>query len=285
MEAYKRRVDGGDGSEPEWAPVDSTVSDRASSRSPSPSLPSSPTPFAPTGRPMVKQRFRKQAANIPTLNITSPPPMRSIRRQYSVWRSLLQYRKRELMRQIQAAVAASIDRADNEKFLEKFRYTIVASQLLTGQSIVGQYHATPQVSAEVSKENDETYSTEGMVGSVLGALALAVVLSWTMGNAPSFFTRKRLIFLCSLSAAGGFLGQIYMRRRWLHYRRQQSLYEVTSFVSNAHEFDSSLSAALALIQEVELVSRGYRMYVPCFRPIETLLTFPQQCASTPCEPY
>lgn len=259
MGTYKR-LDGGDGSEPEWAPVDNTASDRTSSRSPSPSLPPSPTPFAPSGRPMVKQRFRKQPANIPTLNITPPPPMRSLRRQYSVWRSALQSKKGELMREIQAAVAASIDRADNEKFLEKFRYTIVASQLLTGQSIVGQYQPTPQLSGPVSSENVEnSFSTEGMAGSVLAALALAVVLSWTVGNAPSFFTRKRLIFLCSLSAAGGFLGQIYMRRRWLHYRRQQSLSEVTSFVSNAHEFDSSLSAALALIQEVELVSRGYRM--------------------------
>lgn len=52
----------------------------------------------------------------------------------------------------------------------------------------------------------------------------------------------------------------YMRRQWLQYLRQQSLAEISEFVAEAQTFDTSLAAALTLVQEVELVSRGYRMY-------------------------
>lgn len=157
-------------------------------------------------------------------------------------------------------VAASIDRADNARFLEKFRYTIVASQLLSGHSILGPHHPPPDpADASSGSAGGPTYSAEGILASVLGALALAVILSWILGSAPTYITRKRFVFLLVLIAAGAVLGQVYMRRQWLRYRREQSLSEVASFVTVSHEFDSATGAALALIQEVELVSRGYRM--------------------------
>jgi uncharacterized membrane protein len=159
-------------------------------------------------------------------------------------------------------VVASIDRADNSKFLEQFRYTIIASQLLSGTSILGHRPAVPSVSGANSddKHDQSLLSTEGIIASILGALAIAVVLSWVLGNAPSYVTRKRLAFLLVLCAAAAFLGQIYMRRQWLRYRRMQSLAEIATFVSNSNDFDSASEATLSLVQEVELVSRGYRMY-------------------------
>ncbi len=50
-----------------------------------------------------------------------------------------------------------------------------------------------------------------------------------------------------------------MRRQWLQYVRQHTLAEISDFVSQAREFDSVAAGALTLVQEVELVSRGYRM--------------------------
>lgn len=97
----------------------------------------------------------------------------------------------------------------------------------------------------------------------MGVLAVAIILSWVVGTGPSYVTKKRLIFLICLACCGVVLGKVYMKRQWLRYRRDQALSEVGTFVSTAHEFDAVGSAALALIQEVELVSRGYRMYV-CF---------------------
>lgn len=160
----------------------------------------------------------------------------------------------------QAVLEASIDRADNASFLEQFRYTIVASQLLSGHSILGQHQPAPNLAnTPAAPSPRSTTSTEGVLASVLAALALAVILSWGLGSGQPSITRKRFIFLLFLAAAGALLGQVYFRRQWLRYRREQSLTEVASFVSNSYEFDSATSAALSLIQEVELVSRGYRM--------------------------
>uniref|UniRef100_A0A8H7N916 Uncharacterized protein n=1 Tax=Bionectria ochroleuca TaxID=29856 RepID=A0A8H7N916_BIOOC len=176
--------DGADGSEDDWAPV-ANSSDRPASTSPNSSPPPSPSPFAPTGRPFVKARFRKDAHDIPQLILPHAPSMRSIRKHYS------------------AVFAARIDRADNSKFLEKFRYTIVASQLLSGHSILGQHQPAPSLADGASSPGlNSIYSTEGVLASVLAALALAIILSWVLGSGHSSITRKRLIFLIIIGAAG-----------------------------------------------------------------------------------
>lgn len=242
--------DGGGGSEADWAPVDSSPARPPSSQSShsDPSLPPSPSPFAPTGRPMVKNRFRTKApARLRTDEPGATTTLQAIRRNCS------------------AAVVASIDRADNSKFLERFRYTIIASQLLSGTSILGHRPAAPNIphAAQNIAKHQSFLTTEGMLATILGALAIAVLLSWSLGNGPpSYVTRKRLAFIVALMAAASFLGQIYMRRQWLRRRREQSLAEITTFVSNSNDFDRASEATLSLVQEVELVSRGYRISAP-----------------------
>lgn len=257
-----QEVDGGDGSDNEWA----NASEPPAPSSSNPSPPASPTPFAPTGRPSVRARFHNnKPSNLPQLNIAPSTSLQSIKRNCSVRPG---YREWLVLAGMhanvsgpQAMVAASIDRADNARFLEKFRYTIVASQLLSGHSILGPHQPPPDAAegSAGSEGSGPTYSAEGILASVLGALAVAVILSWVLGSAPTYVTRKRFVFLLVLIAVGVVLGQVYMRRQWLRYRREQSLSEVASLVSVSQEFDSASGAALALIQEVELVSRGYRM--------------------------
>lgn len=154
-------------------------------------------------------------------------------------------------------MTASIERVDNAKFLEQFRYTIIASQLLSGHSGLGHHQAHPNPTPS-NNDDQRLLSTEGILASILVALAVAVILSWVLQNG---ITRKRLIFLLLLCVAGLLLGQIHMKRQWLRYRREQSLSEITTFITNSHNFDSATGAALSLVQEVELVSRGYRMLV------------------------
>ncbi len=154
-----------------------------------------------------------------------------------------------------------MDRADNEKFLEQFRYIIIASQLLSGHTVAARRHAGAEALAAATESDQSLLSNEGIIASILGALAIAVVLSWIFGHKKdSYVTKKRLIFLAVLLVASGALGQVYVRRQWLRYRREQSLSELSGFIINSHEFDSAVEATLALVQEVELVSRGYRMY-------------------------
>ncbi|CAM1506729.1 Fc.00g063700.m01.CDS01 [Cosmosporella sp. VM-42] len=235
-------LDGGDEPQADWAPGASTPDRESSSRrSSDASPPSSPSPFAPTGRPLVKARFRNKVPISLQLDVPKPSSLRAIRRNYS------------------AAVAASIDRADNAKFLEQFRYTIIASQLLSGHAGLGQPQINPNANAPSDSDDQSIISTEGIVASVLAALAVAVILSWVV---ESGVTRKRLVFLLVLCVAGVLLGQIYMKRQWLRYRRDQSLSEITAFIAHSHNLDGATGAALSLVQEVELVSRGYRLSAP-----------------------
>lgn len=53
----------------------------------------------------------------------------------------------------------------------------------------------------------------------------------------------------------------YITRQWLQYLRRNAIDTVSSFVENLQSFESSSTSLLGLIQEMELVSRGYRMCV------------------------
>lgn len=98
--------------------------------------------------------------------------------------------------------------------------------------------------------------------ALLGAVAAAVLVNCLGGSgAQSRLGRKRLLLFLAVLAAAAFLGRVLVRWQWLRYQREQCLSEMESFVSNSHDFDSATEATLSLIQEVELVSRGYRMLV------------------------
>jgi hypothetical protein len=91
------------------------------------------------------------------------------------------------------------------------------------------------------------------------ALVVAWVVSWLSSGGYAQLTKKRVAFGAALLAAVGFVSHAYIRQQWLRHLRNQALTEVTTFVSRSQDFDSASSAALSLVQEVELVSRGYRM--------------------------
>ncbi|KAK5990877.1 hypothetical protein PT974_09152 [Cladobotryum mycophilum] len=245
--------DGGHDSEVEWAPISSTPDRRSSINSDAFSSPPrrspSPSPYAPTGRPLVKARFRNNTSNYNRLDPGLPKakrlsPLQSFRRNCS------------------AAVAASLDRSDTIKFLEQFRYAIIASQLLSGHSILGR--RLPIINAPVAstdKHDQSLLSAEGLLISILAALAVAAILSWVLGSS-SQLTWKRAVLLLVLVAVSAFFGQIYARHKTLRDRQDQALYEISSLVSSSQDFDSASEATLALVQEVELVSRGYRLSAP-----------------------
>jgi Mysoin-binding motif of peroxisomes len=164
-----------------------------------------------------------------------------------------------MLLRLQTAVATRIDRADTHKFLEQFRYTIVASQLLSGHSVFAQSGIPAHSQSPTDKSETSQLPSHGAVASILVALGVAYFVSWLVSGGYTHMTKKRVATIVVFAAVFLLIAQIYSRRQWLRYRRGQALSEVTAFVSNSQDFDSATSAAMALIQEVELVSRGYRM--------------------------
>lgn len=219
---------------------------------PPPSPPSSSAAsFAPTGRPLVKSRFRGKIPDSLNLNKTGATSTPSSKKRLSS----LQDRA--------TAVASKLDRADNSRFIEQFRYTIVASQLLSGHSILGQ-HVPLQSSMMMGPggQDPNIPSETGLMLTAAGALSVSWFISWLYGGGITNLTKKRVVVFILIFAGAGLASQAYIRQQWLRYVRGQVLAEISTFVSKAQDFDSASSAAVALVQEVELVSRGYRLSAP-----------------------
>lgn len=220
---------------------------------PPPSPPSPSTSFAPSGRPLVKPRFRNKIPD--SLNLTFAEGAISSTPSKNKRLSSLQHGATK--------VATKLDRADNSRFIEQFRYTIVASQLLSGHSVLGQPVPVQSSISEVGDGQDPNIPSQtGLVLTAAGALGLAWFIRWVCSGGIMNLTKIRVVAFVVIFAVAGVASQAYVRQQWLRWVRQQLLIETSTLVSKAQDFDSASSAAVALIQEVELVSRGYRLSAP-----------------------
>jgi len=146
--------------------------------------------------------------------------------------------------------------------LEHFRYTIVASQLLSEHSYLGQpvhgQSRDPSLRTPTAPVPG-SFTLGGAGATALLAFAVAWLIHWTRGDGESVAGKGRIVVFLAVMIAFIAVGYAYVRRRWLQYLRQQTLAEISEFVVTAHDFDTAAAGALTLVQEVELVSRGYRM--------------------------
>jgi hypothetical protein len=158
-----------------------------------------------------------------------------------------------------------LGRADNTKFLEQFRYIIVASQLLSEHAYHGQ-------GVQLAIENEWTsgavaphlggFTLTGAAITATVAFGIVWMLHWVRRAGSRSSASGRAAVAITIFVVLATSVYAYVRRQWLQYLRQQTLVETSSFVAKAQGLDAAISAAVTLIQEVELVSRGYRMYLP-----------------------
>lgn len=146
--------------------------------------------------------------------------------------------------------------------MERFRYIIVASQLLNAHSYLGQAIQGQSRDAVLPTPDAPQIGAISLAGaSVTGSVAFALVwlIHWTRGGGSSSAGKGRMTVFLIIVILFATVSYAYMRRQWLQYLRQQSLAEISDLAVKAQELDSVVAAALTLVQEVELVSRGYRM--------------------------
>lgn len=161
----------------------------------------------------------------------------------------------------QNAVNARLGRADNQRFIEHFRYLIVASQLLGEQSSIRTTTFSDRANA-AGPGADFKVTTISPTGAVLTA-ATAFTLVWLVhwARRKSGFSKARFVVVLVIFVVVATASYGYVRRQWLQTLRQQAVENASALVTNLQAFEASTSSALALIQEVELVSRGYRLCV------------------------
>lgn len=167
------------------------------------------------------------------------------------------------MASLQSALNARIGQGDNERFLEQFGYVIVASQLLNEHSAPSYTSAADVVSAAQPADLPSLSTTFGLQGAIVTAttsFSIAYLLHWSRSKTGYGLNPRRVGALLLLVPVLGVLFYVFAKRQWQKYLRHQAVEAAGVFVGNAQGFDSAASASVVFIQEVELVSRGYRMY-------------------------
>lgn len=165
---------------------------------------------------------------------------------------------------VQRVVTSRLGSTDNAKFLERFRYIIVASQLLSSHSFRGPVGTGLSRDAPVQPPSPPQFTPFTLTGTGITAslaFALTWLVHWTRGGRHSMFGMGRMALSVAILSLFAVISYAYMRRQWLQSLRQQALTETSEFIANSQDFDNAMAGALALVQEVELVSRGYRMCV------------------------
>ncbi|KAI9803501.1 MAG: hypothetical protein M1825_001844 [Sarcosagium campestre] len=216
--------------------------------------PASPEPlapsFAPRGPSTVQARFRERLPLPPRLKIPQSDAVTQIHHACS------------------RAVNARLGRAENARFLEQFRYTIIASQLLNADVNLSQYNPLGEAQAPIggpSHESTPPVNAINLTGASLtavGAFVLAWTLYWARGGRDPKLSIGRITLVFFIFAAATTVLYAYIRRRWLLFSRQHAVECASRYVETSQSFDAVASATIALIQEVELVSRGYRISSP-----------------------
>lgn len=163
------------------------------------------------------------------------------------------------------ALNARVGRSDNERFLEQFGYVIVASQLLNEHNAPSYTSAADILANSHPVDLPSISTTFGLQGAVVTAstsFSIAWLLHWSRSRTGSGLNPRKVGVLLVLVPVIGVLFYAFAKRQWLKYLRHQAVEAAVSFIGNAQGFDSAASASVVFIQEVELVSRGYRISTP-----------------------
>lgn len=94
----------------------------------------------------------------------------------------------------------------------------------------------------------------------MGVAFLAVwAIRWTFHGQQRLTKAAITIVVISVLAT---VTYAYLRRQWLEYIRHQAVESASAMTTNLQALELSAGSAMALIQEVELVSKGYRLSAP-----------------------
>ena len=171
------------------------------------------------------------------------------------------------MRYPQHALYNRFGRTEDALFLEKFRYIIVASQLLNEYSNPATYKrqkfpqpATDDSSLWKSQQNLAA-SPQGLIITSIAAFSCAWSIRWLYSRGVTSCSRWIIISVTMTLTILTVVLYYCFRRQWLQYLRTQAMEAASLLTNSSQDLDSAASAGITLIQEVELVSRGYNMSV------------------------
>lgn len=149
--------------------------------------------------------------------------------------------------------------------MERFRFTIVTSQLLNAQLNLSRctpFEVTPTAISEPSSTIFAPKASSSLIGVVVTALT-AYVLVWLISWAAEADHLRVRIGRALLVLCFAVICLVLLYTRWRRQSlldlRQRALAAATALVARSQEYDAAAASALVAIQDVELVARGYRL--------------------------
>ncbi|KAK6339807.1 hypothetical protein TWF718_009199 [Orbilia javanica] len=245
----------GEGEPGDWS-IDPSDNNDASSRN-SPNL--QPLNFAPSS--LLVPKTRKKT-------------LRPLQIQNSGW-----YEKANLRQVLSGGLKSRLAAGENLQFVERFRYILVASQLLNEQASVANYDGrdvsslpTPSTAGPPAEYNPFALITWfGSPGprfyayTAASIVILSILISYLSRGGSErkvAFGKSRAAITLMLSMVLALLVFAHLRRKRLRHLRTDAISIAEQFVENCQMFDVVVGNAITLIQEIELVSRGYRLSQP-----------------------
>ena len=152
--------------------------------------------------------------------------------------------------------------------MEHFRYVLIASQLLNEYIDYGSAPNVPvDIPEHVADESSFVTSTgaitnTGLIITAGSAFFLAGVLNWARGGRSWSLIQGRAIVLLVCALVTLTTLYAFLRHEWRRCKRHQVLEATSAMVTNVKAFEATSTSALSMIQEVELVSKGYRLSHP-----------------------
>ncbi|KAL8740378.1 MAG: hypothetical protein Q9190_006916 [Brigantiaea leucoxantha] len=208
--------------------------------------------FVPRNTPIRFRRFHKKPLHL--LNLDTPPSKGATARLLGTFSSALKSRS---------------GWTENGRFLEQFRYTIIASQLLNepGNPVSHKRTSKPKNDFDEYASANKgksllAFSWLGLFLTTASAFALAWSIYWSSGIIGAQTSIWRVLLIPLIAALSCTVLHAYFRRQRLHWVRVQALESASSLISSAQNFDAAITASIIFIQEIELVSRGYRISSP-----------------------
>ncbi|KAL9107881.1 MAG: hypothetical protein Q9227_007299 [Pyrenula ochraceoflavens] len=221
------------------------------------------TSFAPRGLPAIRQRLRNVLPKPLKLEIS--PKGRKVERMQDTY-SVRNISMCQPLSPADLSQSAVRIRAENERFLERFRFIIVGSQLLSERA----KSATHRRNKSRSSNHDDpaVHSQTTLPFSLEGAAMAATspfLLTWglhiiTLRSQQLSGLHWRdigLLLLIFATVAVAVYG--YAHHKMRQKIRLSALNEATRLTTASQAFDSIASSAFNLLVELEVVSRGYEL--------------------------
>lgn len=176
----------------------------------------------------------------------------------------------------QTAFSSTTPAHETQRFLEQFGYTIIASQLLNEQPAPSYTSAAASARfSDIDSHNDGRLTVPSFdeltlspsvpvsdtpIPLVTPCYLIYAARSVLSSNSPQSIAGR--IFIAIIAVILLRLVSLHARRLWLRNLRRTAVSSARIIVSNSQGFDVVASVAVKLVQETEVVTRGYRLSCP-----------------------